>query len=99
MKKIIGLLLLSGCSYFSYGNNIQVSNVTLTGQNVGSHFTLVQFDLSWDNSFRINAGAQNWDAAWVFVKFQITGGAGCTASALWNHATLSGTSTDHSVIT
>ena len=104
MKKYASLLFLAVfISFSSYSNNIQVANVTLSGQSVAgplaTHYTLVQFDLTWDNSFRIGAGAQNWDAAWVFVKFQITGGAGCTASAAWNHATLSSTSADHIVTT
>ncbi len=99
MKKLVGLYLLSFIYFAANSNNIQVANVKITGQNLGSHYTFVQFDLTWDNSFRIAAGAQNWDAAWVFVKFQITGGTGCTASTTWNHATLSATSTDHSVTT
>lgn len=58
-------------------NNIQVSNLTTTGQDVSAgtdnpaNFTLVQFDLSWDNSWRTSNGPANWDAAWVFVKFQV----------------------------
>jgi len=81
----------------TFGNNIQVANVTMTGQNTGSQYTYVQFDLSWDNSWNLSTGPNNWDAAWVFVKFQITGGSGCTASTLWNHATLSTVSADMSV--
>ncbi|WP_051260844.1 glycine-rich domain-containing protein [Algoriphagus marincola] len=54
-----------------YANNIQVSNVTVTGQNLANDFTKVQFDISWENSWRINSEASNWDAAWVFVKFQV----------------------------
>jgi formylglycine-generating enzyme required for sulfatase activity len=57
-------------------NNIQVSNTTLTGQDItagannAANFALVQFDLSWDNSWR-TASPANWDAAWVFVKFRL----------------------------
>jgi formylglycine-generating enzyme required for sulfatase activity len=46
----------------------------------------VQFDVSWSNSWR---SAVNWDAAWVFVKFQAPG------SNNWQHATLSTNSADH----
>jgi len=99
MKKFVGFLSLSFVCFSAWANDITVANVTLSGQNVAGHYTYVQFDLSWNNSFRIAAGAQNYDAAWVFVKFQITGGAGCTASSAWNHCTLSSTSTDHSVTT
>lgn len=62
-------------------NNIKVSNVTLTGQDPVNNFTLVQFDLSWENSWRLSSGPANWDAAWVFIKFRADGGS-------WRHATL-----------
>ncbi|MCB9163549.1 MAG: SUMF1/EgtB/PvdO family nonheme iron enzyme [Flavobacteriales bacterium] len=59
-------------------NNIQVSNTTLTG-NTGSE-VMVQFDISWENSWR-GGGVANWDAAWVFVKFKYSNG-------LWRHVQL-----------
>ena len=62
-------------------NNIQIDSVNLTGQNTTAGFTLVEFDLSWDNSWRVDAGPSNWDAAWVFVKYRVGGGS-------WSHATL-----------
>ncbi len=58
-------------------NNIQVSNVSLNGQNMSAgvnnaaNFSLVQFNISWDNSWRVSTGSANWDAAWVFVKFRV----------------------------
>ena len=75
------------CSFFLFSaqtltaNNIEVSNVSLTGQNTSNQTVLVQFDLSWENSWRISVGPSNWDAAWVFVKFRQAGGA-------WQHANL-----------
>lgn len=56
-------------------NNIQVANVDLTGQDTSQGTVLVSLDLSWENSWRysINAGINNWDAAWVFVKFRVGG--------------------------
>jgi len=71
-----------------HANNIQVTNVTLTGQNAAQGYWLVQFDLSWENSWRTdnlfpddghNVG--NWDAAWVFVKYRVGEGE-------WQHAKL-----------
>ncbi|MCB0765283.1 MAG: hypothetical protein KDB84_11290, partial [Flavobacteriales bacterium] len=59
-------------------NNIQVSNTTLTG-NTGSE-VMVQFDISWENTWR-GGGVANWDAAWVFVKFKYSNG-------LWKHVQL-----------
>ncbi len=63
----------------TFANNIQVNNAVLTGQVPGANFTLVQFDLTWDNSWR---DAVNWDAAWVFVKFK------ASYDTVWKHATL-----------
>ncbi|MEZ4806294.1 MAG: SUMF1/EgtB/PvdO family nonheme iron enzyme [Flavobacteriales bacterium] len=54
-------------------NNIQVNNTTLTG-NTGTE-VMVQFDLSWENSWR-GSGVNNWDAAWVFVKYRLPGDGG-----------------------
>ncbi|MEM6805156.1 MAG: hypothetical protein AAF696_27415, partial [Bacteroidota bacterium] len=65
----------------SYANNIEVSNVSLTGQNTTDQSVQVQFDLSWENSWRISIGPSNWDAAWVFVKYRPSGGD-------WQHASL-----------
>jgi len=56
MKKTITLLFI----LWNYllpvfqvsGNNIGVSNVVLTGQNTTLGYTLVQFDLQWENSWR-----------------------------------------------
>jgi formylglycine-generating enzyme required for sulfatase activity len=71
----------------SFGNNIAVSNVSLTGRDVSagannaSNFVMVKFDLSWENSWRLGGGPANWDAAWVFVKYRLPGGN-------WQHAWL-----------
>ncbi|MFN5026028.1 MAG: SUMF1/EgtB/PvdO family nonheme iron enzyme [Bacteroidota bacterium] len=74
-------ILLSACLLFivhtSTANNIAVSSVSLTGQNTtagtnnAANFSLVQFNLSWENSWRVSTGPSNWDAAWVFVKFRV----------------------------
>lgn len=79
-------------------NDILVSSATLTGQNTTSHYTSVRFNLAWSNSWRVSTGPSNWDAAWIFVKYRIEGGTGCTAGN-WQHATLSTTNTDHSITT
>ena len=64
----------------------------------------IVFDLAWDWSWRAaweegpeqHGGAgklkiENWDAAWVFVKFRKPGSKG------WSHATLSSAAGDHRV--
>ena len=97
MKAPLSLLLL--CWILSIptltANNIQVNNVLLTGQNTTEGFVLVEFDLSWENSWRIDAGPSNWDAAWVFIKYRYNNGD-------WEHATLNyvdgtGTGDGHTV--
>ncbi|MEL6969887.1 MAG: SUMF1/EgtB/PvdO family nonheme iron enzyme [Bacteroidota bacterium] len=82
MKHLSFLFILLLFSVYSFANNIEVSNVGLTGQNTAEGFTLVQFDVSWENSWRISVGPANWDAAWVFVKYRVNGNN-------WNHATIS----------
>ncbi|MEM1217532.1 MAG: SUMF1/EgtB/PvdO family nonheme iron enzyme [Bacteroidota bacterium] len=97
MKAPLSLLLF--CWILSIptltANNIQVNNVALTGQNASAGFVLVEFDLSWENSWRVSAGPSNWDAAWVFIKYRVDNGD-------WQHASLnyvdgSGTGDGHTV--
>jgi formylglycine-generating enzyme required for sulfatase activity len=67
-----------------YANNIQVSNATLSGTNVGASYTNVRFDITWENSWRTSSAPNNWDAAWVFVKYRDAN------TGLWQHARLGG---------
>ncbi|MCC5924470.1 MAG: SUMF1/EgtB/PvdO family nonheme iron enzyme [Crocinitomicaceae bacterium] len=63
-------------------NNIQVSNVAIVGQNTTDQFSLVRFDVSWNNSWRTSTLESNWDAAWIFVKIRNLN------SNIWQHARL-----------
>lgn len=72
-------------------NNIAVTNVALNNQDVGAQTVDVQFNLSWENSWRsaaANPAYTNWDAAWVFLKVK-------DQSGNWRPATLSTNSADH----
>ncbi len=86
----------------AHANDIQVANSTLGGQDVSAgvnnplNFTLVEFDINWRNSWRVDTGPNNWDAAWVIIKYRIEGGTGCTPGS-WQHATLSTTGGNHSI--
>ncbi|MBS1783067.1 MAG: hypothetical protein JSS78_08365 [Bacteroidetes bacterium] len=83
MKKLLSTcLILLGLSPTLRANNIQVNNVTLTGQNVTSHFSIVNFDVNWDHSWRTSSNEANYDGAWVFVKYRKAN------SSLWQHATI-----------
>ncbi|MBK6347560.1 MAG: hypothetical protein IPF68_16835 [Bacteroidales bacterium] len=79
------MLLLAGLAITlasaGNANNISVTNVSLTGQNVADNYTFVRFDISWENSWRTGSAPTNWDAAWIFVKYRV-------ASGNWSHATL-----------
>src|SRR5687768_2062595 len=81
MKAILSFVFLLFGINISWCNNIQVSNVSLTGQNTSEDFTMVEFDISWENSWRVIGGPNNWDAAWVFIKYKI-------GSGPWLHAWL-----------
>jgi formylglycine-generating enzyme required for sulfatase activity len=80
---IFGLLVFT-CNLQIKANNIQIANVVLTGQNTTSDFTQVQFNINWENSWRVSSGPSNWDAAWVFVKYRVGTGP-------WLHAFLNNT--------
>jgi hypothetical protein len=76
------VLLAILLSVSTFANNIVVSNANITGKNTVSQFQLVNFDVSWENSWRTSSNQLNWDAAWVFVKFRKN------TSSLWQHATI-----------
>ncbi|MBL0153570.1 MAG: hypothetical protein IPP93_08810 [Chitinophagaceae bacterium] len=63
MKKIdlsfMGILLPAGPIV---ANNITISNVSII--NNGPSLIQVQFDVSWENSWRVNVGPNNYDGAW-----------------------------------
>jgi formylglycine-generating enzyme required for sulfatase activity len=90
MKKYLTLvfLMVFGLSMLS-ANNIAISNLSLTGKNITDDYILVQFDISWENSWRTTSAPNNWDAAWVFVKYRITVANG--GDGLWKHAWLNNT--------
>lgn len=70
----LSILLIGNVS----ANNISVANISITGKNVSAgtnnsaNFSLIKFDVTWDNSWR--SSVLNWDAAWIFVKYRINGG-------------------------
>jgi len=81
LKKIVLMAALS-ISTISSANNLQITGTSVSGSNI-------TFNVSWDNSWYTNFAPNNWDAVWIFVKYQ-----DC-ATRLWNHADLSSTVGDH----
>ena len=82
MKKITFSLLAISVAITALANNIQLAGIGLSGQNTTSHFSLIGFDVNWENSWHLSSNENNYDAAWVFAKFRKKG------AALWQHATL-----------
>ncbi|MBN8701987.1 MAG: SUMF1/EgtB/PvdO family nonheme iron enzyme [Bacteroidetes bacterium] len=86
-------------------NNVVITSVSTSGQDItagannAANFTNIEFDVNWDNSWRISGGANNWDAIWVFAKYKIETGGACTAGSTWSHCTLSTTDAHHTVTT
>ncbi len=84
MKKFIIAFLFALTSIVN-ANNVQVGIPTLPTT------TTIQFTIQWDNSWRLAGGPTNWDAVWLFVKYQ-----DCTTN-LWKHVDLSTVVGNHTV--
>ncbi len=67
---------------FANGLNISNLSVNQTAQTV-------TFDITWNNSWR---DAENWDAAWIFVKWRQCNVPNATT---WSHGLISTTLTNH----
>jgi formylglycine-generating enzyme required for sulfatase activity len=86
-KRPISKLAVALTLMLSFLLNVNANNLSITGTSVvGSDIT---FNISWDNSWNTNLAPNNWDAVWVFVKYQ-----DC-ATRLWAHAGLSTVGGDH----
>lgn len=76
----------------AFANNLQISNVSLTGQDQDNDYVMVECDISWDNSWRTDDlngdGVTNWDAAWIFIKYKASDGN-------YYHSTLNTTDGNH----
>lgn len=68
-------LLLFGFGLVSNANNLQITGTAVTGSNIS-------FNISWENSWNTNLAPANWDAVWIFVKYQ-----DC-ATRQWYHASI-----------
>lgn len=90
MKKQLTLIagFIAVTAIVGSANNIKVENVILKNQDKAAKEVTVQFDMSWENSWR---NTVNHDAAWVFMKFKAPG------SNFWQHAYLSVEEESHKV--
>lgn len=83
-SQILGFLSLLFVNFiFSqtdvYANSLSIANVSIASRDASADTATVQFDISWSNSWR---NQENYDAAWVFLKFSTDAG------TTWTHATL-----------
>jgi len=86
-KKIFSMRAIFALLLFAFGVNSNANNVQITGTSVsGSDIT---FNISWENSWNASVAPANWDAVWVFVKYQ-----DCNTK-LWSHVNLN--ASGHSV--
>lgn len=78
-------LLIFLLQTYNIANNLTISNLSVIGQNINEHFSLIKFTIAWENSWRSDIPGNgynqpfNWDAAWIFIKFRINNGE-------WKHA-------------
>jgi len=88
MKKIIiSLVLFLAVIANTYANNLQLGALTVSDP------THIRFTIQWDNSWRVTSGPGNWDAVWVFLKYQ-----DCTTPTQeWQHLNVSTASVNHNV--
>ncbi len=82
-SKFAFTLLLLVLGFNAKANNLQITGTSVSGSDI-------TFTISWDNSWNASIAPANWDAVWVFVKYQ-----DCN-TRLWTHAGLSTTASDHS---
>jgi formylglycine-generating enzyme required for sulfatase activity len=87
MKKVCSSLIISLFAGCLLANNLQFGAITRPDA------THLQFTIQWDNSWRVTGGPANWDAVWIFVKYQ-----DCATNYLpWQHVGLSTVSGDHTI--
>jgi hypothetical protein len=58
------------CGLLLSANDLVVGPATLVDGDLSDGLVFVQFDIGWQNSWRVSTAPNNWDAAWVFVKFR-----------------------------
>lgn len=85
MKHKLLLIWVWMVPIFCFSNGIQLSNLTTT-YNATTQVATVNFDLIWKNSWRSTL-TNNWDAAWVFFKYN-NGGSWMHLSPTGNDVTI-----------
>lgn len=72
MRTLFVLFLTVLCAVRLQANNVQLTNINVIN-NAGNTGKVVQFDISWENSWRTGS-TNNYDGVWVFFKFKDNNG-------------------------
>lgn len=83
-KTLLSLLFLSAVALVR-ANDIQLANTGLSGQNTTAHTVLINFDVTWKNSWRTSTNEANYDGAWIFIKYRKLN------TSNWQHCSLNTT--------
>ncbi len=81
---LFALVLCCVFSTTAFANNLSITNVSLRSKNVDAGTIAIEFDISWENSWK---DATNSDAVWVFAKY-CTANCADGSTGTWHHATL-----------
>ncbi|HAZ93204.1 MAG TPA: hypothetical protein DCX70_07345, partial [Chitinophagaceae bacterium] len=81
MKKLFTFLSFVIMTHLSIANNVTTANVSVGSQNTSLHYSMVKFDIAWENSWRTVTNESNYDGCWIFVKFRKKN------TYAWQHAT------------
>jgi len=68
----------------------KANNLTISTPNYNDGNKTLTFTITWDNSWKITGGPNNYDGVWLFIKRQA-----CSTTNQWATALLSTTSGDH----
>jgi formylglycine-generating enzyme required for sulfatase activity len=72
LSALVGFLCLVLSITPAFATDVRIANQTIHPYNGGDGE--IEFDLAWDNSWRVATEPHNWDAVWVFCKIRRNGG-------------------------
>ncbi len=86
MSKFLKLSTIIITIFLCFGsgkaNNLEIGIPLVVERNTSEQYVKVQFDISWDNSWRTSNAPNNYDGIWLFVKYKKV------SDGNWYHATL-----------
>ena len=87
MKKYILILFLALC----FNETVKANALAISSPVYNDGDKTITFNISWENSWKLSSGPNNWDGVWVFIKRQA-----CSSTNIWATALVSTSSADHS---